>query len=85
MANAVIYARYSSDRQTEDSIAAQVRACREYAASHGYMIGAVYADEAITGRTSSRAQYQKMLRDCDKGIFKATPHRKVSVIQPDML
>lgn len=32
MNQAVIYARFSSDKQTEDSIVAQVRACREYAA-----------------------------------------------------
>lgn len=70
--NAVIYARYSSDKQTEDSIEAQVRACREYAAAKGLNVLAVYADEAVSGKgakTASRAQYQKMLRDCDKGLF----------------
>lgn len=34
MMQAAIYARYSSDKQTEDSIEAQVRACREYATKH---------------------------------------------------
>lgn len=70
--NGVIYARYSSDRQTEDSIDAQVRACREYAAAKGMNIVEVYADEAISGKgskTASRLKYQKMLRDCDKGRF----------------
>lgn len=70
--NAVIYARYSSDKQTEDSIEAQIRACREYAAAKGYNIVDVYADEAISGkgsRTTARAKYQKMLRDCRKGTF----------------
>lgn len=69
MSNAVIYARYSSDKQSEDSIEAQLRACRQYAATKGYNIVAVYADEAISGKgsmTASRAQYQKMLRDCNK-------------------
>ncbi len=69
---AVIYARYSSDKQTEDSIEAQVRACREYAARHGVSVLRVYSDEAISGKgakTASRAQYQKMLRDADKGMF----------------
>ena len=72
MSNAVIYARYSSDKQSEDSIEAQLRACRQYAATKGYNIVAVYADEAISGKgsmTASRAQYQKMLRDCNKGTF----------------
>lgn len=67
--NAVIYARYSSDKQSEDSIEAQVRACREYAAKHDLNVLCVYADEAISGKTANRAQYQKMLRDCDKGLF----------------
>lgn len=72
MRNAVIYARYSSDKQTEDSIEAQVRACRDYAAAKNYNIVEIYADEAISGKgskTSIRAKYQKMLRDCNKGTF----------------
>lgn len=72
MNNAVIYARYSSDKQTEDSIEAQIRACKDYAAVKGYNIIEVYADEAISGKgskTASRTQYQKMLRDCRKGTF----------------
>ena len=72
MSNAVIYARYSSDKQTEDSIEAQVRACKDYAAVKGYNVIEVYADEAISGKgskTALRAKYQKMLRDCKKGTF----------------
>lgn len=72
MNNAVIYARYSSDKQTEDSIEAQVRACKDYAAVKGYNVIDVYSDEAISGKgskTASRTQYQKMLRDCKKGTF----------------
>lgn len=72
MQNAVIYARFSSDRQTEASIDAQVRACKEYAAAHGLKIIGVYADEAISGKgskTASRKQYQKMLREAEKGLF----------------
>ena len=49
MRKAVIYARFSSDKQTEDSIEAQVRACREYAGSHGFSIVEIYADEAVKG------------------------------------
>lgn len=72
MSNAVIYARFSSDKQTEDSIEAQVRACREYAAGHGLNVLDVYADEAVSGKgakTSSRLKYQKLLRDTGKGLF----------------
>lgn len=72
MNSAVIYARYSSDRQTEDSIEAQRRACVAYAAAHGLSVVAEYVDEAVSGKgsqTASRTQYQKMLKDCDKGTF----------------
>ena len=72
MKNAVIYARYSSDKQDEASIDAQVRACREYAASKGYAVLEVYADEAVSGKgskTASRKAYQKLLRDVNKGRF----------------
>ena len=70
---AVAYYRYSSDKQTEDSIEAQRRACEAYADAHGYVIISEYVDEAISGKgdkTSSRVQYQRMLRDCGKGLFK---------------
>ena len=69
---AVVYARFSSDKQTEDSIEAQLRACREYAARHDMEIVEVYADEAVSGKgskTAKRKQYQRMLRDCEKGQF----------------
>lgn len=69
---AVIYARYSSNKQTEDSIEAQTRACHEYAANKGFSVVQVYADEAISGKgskTANRVAYQRMLRDGDKGLF----------------
>lgn len=72
MGNAVIYARYSSDKQDEASIEAQVRACREYAAAKDFTILEVYADEAVSGKgskTASRRAYQRMLRDVDRGTF----------------
>lgn len=46
---AVIYARYSSSHQREESIEGQVRECREYAEREGYSVLQVYADRAITG------------------------------------
>ena len=56
MRKAAIYARFSSDKQTEDSIEAQVRACREYAGSHGFSIVEIYSDEAVSGKGSKTAQ-----------------------------
>ena len=71
---AVIYARYSSDRQTEDSIHAQVRACEEYARQNGIQVLRIYKDEAISGRESKtelRREYQQMLLDIKSHSFEA--------------
>ncbi len=62
MKKAVIYARFSLDKQDEASIDAQVRACREYAAGKGLTVVGVYADEAISGKgskTASRREYPR--------------------------
>jgi len=45
----VIYARYSTDRQTESSIEDQLRVCREYASVHGWEIGGEFHDKGISG------------------------------------
>lgn len=50
MKKAVIYARYSSDMQREESIDAQVRACTYYARQYQYEIVHVYADRAQSGK-----------------------------------
>ena len=49
MKPAVIYARYSSDSQTEQSIDGQVRVCEEFAEKNWYEIVAEYIDRAMTG------------------------------------
>ncbi len=46
---AVIYSRYSTDNQTESTIADQERICGEYAEREGLHIVAKFKDEAISG------------------------------------
>ena len=62
MEKAVIYARYSSDNQRDESIDAQVRACRLYAQQHDMEIIHIYADKALSGTTDNRPQFQEMIR-----------------------
>lgn len=69
--NAVIYARFSSSGQREESIEGQIRECREYAKRHDMVIVGEYTDKALTGRTDKRPSFQRMLKDSEKGIFKA--------------
>ena len=48
---AALYARVSSDRQDVDlSVAAQLRALRDYARNNGYSIAREYVDEAESGQ-----------------------------------
>lgn len=66
MKTAVIYARYSSDRQTEQSIEGQLRVCHDYAEKHDLIIVDTYIDRAMTGTNDNRAEFQKMLHDSNK-------------------
>lgn len=67
---AVIYARYSSQNQREESIEAQVRACQEYAKRTGLQIVDIYTDSAKTGTNAERENFQRMIDDSSKCKFK---------------
>lgn len=66
MKTAVIYARYSSDRQTEQSIEGQVRVCNDYAEKNDILIVNQYIDRATTGTNDNREAFQQMMKDSDK-------------------
>ena len=64
---AALYARVSSDRQDVDlSVAAQLRALRDYAERNGYLVAREYVDEAESGRTADRPQFRRMLDEAAK-------------------
>lgn len=67
--NAVIYARFSSHNQTEQSIEGQLRVCQEYAKREGYAIVGEYIDRAISGKTDDRPDFQRMISDSKKKVF----------------
>ncbi len=69
MIRAAIYARYSSDNQREASIEDQVRQCRARIEQEQWQLGEVYSDHAISGATTLRPGYQKMLEDARQGHF----------------
>ena len=78
MPRAVIYARFSSDMQREESIDAQVRACTAYAKSKGYDIVDTYIDEAKSGReVTKRDAYKKMLDDASHKKFDIVIFHKI--------
>lgn len=69
MYKAVIYARYSSDKQTEQSIEGQIRYCTDYAKRCGYKIVGSYIDRAASGTSDRRPQFQNMIEDSKKKQF----------------
>ena len=69
MKKIVIYARYSSDRQTEQSIEGQLRVCHEYAERNDYVVVHEYIDRALSGTTDRRPAFQKMIEDSKKKEF----------------
>ncbi len=66
MKTAVIYARYSSDNQTEQSIDGQLRVCNDYAKNNDIVILDTYIDRAMTGTNDNRPDFQRMIRDSYK-------------------
>ena len=67
--NAVIYARFSSDNQREESIEGQVRECTEYCNKNGINVIGNYIDRAFSAKTDNRPDFQRMIKDSEKKQF----------------
>lgn len=65
----IIYARYSSENQTENSIEGQLRECKAFAENKGITIVDTYIDRALSAKTDDRPGFQSMIKDSAKGIF----------------
>ena len=66
---AVIYARYSSDSQREESIEGQIRECTAFAEKNGITILRHYIDRAFSAKTDNRPEFQNMIKDSNKKLF----------------
>lgn len=67
--NAVIYARFSSHGQQEQSIDGQIRDCRAFAEREGITIVGEYIDRAISAKTDARPDFRRMIADAAKKQF----------------
>ena len=65
----VIYARYSSDNQREESIEGQIRENTAYAQKNGIDIVGTYIDRAYSAKTDNRPEFQRMIKDSAKKGF----------------
>lgn len=67
---ACIYARFSSDRQSERSITDQAVLCRTFAERQGWQVVEVYSDAAVSGETiHGRTDFARMVADARAGKF----------------
>lgn len=94
MKNCVIYARFSSYGQNEQSIEAQIRICKEFAENKGLNIINLYSDKAKTGTNAARPAFQRMISDAQSGAFqyiivymfdRFARNRRDSIIYKEML
>ena len=63
---AVIYARYSSENQREESIEGQIRECYAFARKNNISVVAEYIDRAFSAKTDRRPDFQRMIKDSAK-------------------
>lgn len=76
---AAIYARYSTDKQKETSVEDQFRLCRRHCDQKGWQVTQVFADHGISGTTSQRPDYLRLLQAAERGevdIIVAAPPRR---------
>lgn len=94
MDTGVIYARFSSHGQNEQSIEAQVRICKECAEKNNIKIVNVYSDKARTGTNDARPAFQRMIADAKSGAFqyivvymfdRFAKNRRESILYKEML
>lgn len=69
MKSAIIYARYSSASQTEQSIEGQLHVCTQYAKANDLIVVDTYIDRATTGTNDNRAAFQQMLKDSENAAW----------------
>lgn len=67
----VIYVRYSSDNQREELIEGQLRECKVFAEKNDIQIANTYIDRALSAKTDNRPDFQRMIKDSEKGMFDA--------------
>ncbi len=83
MINAVAYARYSSDNQSDASVDAQLRAIDEYAGRNNICIIKTYIDRAKSATSDDRPEFQKMIKDSDSELFEAVIVHKLDRFSRD--
>lgn len=66
---AAVYARYSTENQSDASIEDQVEICRRLCEAQGWKMVGTYEDRALSGASRFRPGLQKLLRDAEAKRF----------------
>lgn len=67
--NVVLYCRFSSHNQNEQSIEGQLKECRLFAERNNFTIIGEYIDRALSGTTDNRPEFLRMIEDSSKKHF----------------
>ena len=78
-----IYARYSTDLQSDASIEDQLRICRRLIEQYGWSVAESYIDAGLSGASHLRPGYQQMLQDARSGSFDAVVSEGLDRISRD--
>lgn len=85
MRRAVIYVRYSTDLQSERSVADQIGLCRQYASREELSVLRAYEDKALSGAsTMNRPGLHAMLSDASAGRFEVVVVEALDRLSRDM-
>lgn len=68
LSKAVVYARFSSENQRDESIDAQVRAINEYCEKNNIQIVKIFADRAKSATSANRPKFQEMIKFCENDV-----------------
>ena len=71
MLRGIIYARYSSENQTENSVEGQLRECKAFAESKDITVVGTYIDRALSAKSDRRPEFQNLISDSEKRLFDA--------------
>ena len=82
MKNAVIYARFSSHAQNEQSIEGQLAECYNFAQRNDLRIRHEYIYRALTGATDKRPEYLQMIEDSNADKLQLRRHSQMVVALP---
>ena len=75
MIRGVIYARYSCNKQREESIEGQIRECKEFARNNGIDVINTYIDRAMSATNDNRPEFQRMISD--SYLDRCRPHLEI--------